>query len=93
MYLRTTWYTTARREPGVEKEGVREIREFYVVNGFRFVDGELQDMLIHSNNHLWKSDPGFADYGNKDFSIRSDAEVLETIPGLNLIPFRKIGLR
>lgn len=78
---------------GVEKEGVREIREFYVVNGFRFQDGELQDMLIHSNNHLWKSDPGFVNYGKKDFTIRKDAQVLETIPGLDLIPFKKIGLR
>ncbi|MFC2111714.1 right-handed parallel beta-helix repeat-containing protein [Bacteroidota bacterium] len=74
-------------------EGVREIREFYVVNGFRFKDGKLQDNLIHSNNHNWKSDPGFVDYKNKDFTIRKDAEVLEKIPGLDKIPFRKIGLR
>lgn len=78
---------------GVEKEGVREIREFYVVNGFRFQDGKLEDMLIHSNNHLWKTDPGFVDYEQKDFSIRKNAGVLEKIPGLDRIPFKKIGLR
>jgi hypothetical protein len=78
---------------GENKEGVREIREFYVVNGFRFKDGELLDQLIHSNNHLWKSDPGFANYMEKDFSIRPDAEVLQKIPGLDRIPFKKIGLR
>ena len=64
-----------------------------LVNGFRFKDGELQDQLIHSNNYLWKSDPGFANYKAKDFSIRPNAEVLERIPGLDRIPFKKIGLR
>jgi len=86
------------RDPGSFRlgeplEGVREIREFYVVNGFRFKDGKLQDNLIHSNNHNWKSDPGFVDYWNKDFTLRPDAEVLDKIPGLDKIPFRKIGLR
>jgi hypothetical protein len=78
---------------GENKAGVREIREFYVVNGFRFRDGKLQDQLIHSNNHLWKSDPGFVNYEANNFSIRPDAEVLKTIPGLDRIPFKKIGLR
>ncbi len=78
---------------GEEKEGVREIREFYVVNGFRYKDGKLLDLLIHSNNHLWKNDPGFVDYQGLDFTIKENAPVLEKIPGLETIPFRKIGLK
>jgi hypothetical protein len=78
---------------GEPKEGVRELRGFYVVNGFKFENGKLLDMLIHSNNHHWKKDPGFADYENDDLTIRKDAKVLKKIPGLEQIPFRKIGLR
>jgi hypothetical protein len=74
-------------------DGVREVREFYVVNGFQFKDGKLQDNLIHSNNHNWRTDPGFVDYENIDFTIRKDAEILDKIPGLEKIPFREIGLR
>lgn len=74
-------------------DGVREVREFYVVNGFRVKDGVYLDLLIHSNNHRWMHDPGFSDYDNGDLTIRNDAEVLGKIPGLDRIPFREIGLR
>lgn len=44
------------------------------------------------NNYRTDSDPGFVDYKNGNFNLRSDSEVFIKIPGFEPIPFDKMGL-
>jgi hypothetical protein len=44
------------------------------------------------NNFRTDSDPGFVDYKNGNFNLRSDSEVFKKIPGFEPLPFDKMGL-
>ena len=44
------------------------------------------------NYYRTDSDPGFVDYKNGNFNLRSDSEVFIKIPGFEPIPFDKMGL-
>lgn len=44
------------------------------------------------NNYRTDSDPGFVDYKNGNFNLRSDSEVFKKIPGFEPLPFDKMGL-
>ena len=44
------------------------------------------------NNYRTDGDPGFVDYKNENFNLRSDSEVFIKIPGFEPIPFDKMGL-
>lgn len=50
------------------------------------------DNLIEAeNDFLIKSDPGFVDYQNQNFSLKPDSEVYEKIPGFKTVEFDKMG--
>jgi len=44
------------------------------------------------NNLVISSDPGFVDFKNGNFQLRSDALVFKMIPHFKPIPFDKMGL-
>lgn len=73
-------------------EGITENRIFYTVNSFPVVNGKMKDNLIHHNNHFYQTDPGFVNYQNQDFQLKTDAPVLQQIPALGKIPFHRIGM-
>ena len=47
---------------------------------------------VENNIELSKTD-SFADYKNKDFTVKADSEIKEKIPDFLDIPFNEIGLR
>lgn len=50
------------------------------------------DNLIEANNNLLtKTDPGFVDYKNGNFTLKSDSEVFTAIPGFKNVEFEKMG--
>ena len=44
------------------------------------------------NNYRTEGDPGFVDYKNGDFNLKSDSEVFKKIKGFEALPFDKMGL-
>ena len=44
------------------------------------------------NNFRTDKDPGFVDYINENFNLRTDSEVFTKIPGFEPVPFDKMGL-
>lgn len=44
------------------------------------------------NNYRTDSDPGFDDYENENFNLRTDSEVFKKIPEFEALPFDKMGL-
>jgi parallel beta-helix repeat protein len=44
------------------------------------------------NNYRTDSDPGFVDYKNGNFNLKTDSEVFKKIPGFEPLPFDKMGL-
>lgn len=74
-------------------EGVTENRVFYTVNSFPVRNGKMQDILIHQNNYYHTINPGFVNYGAKDFRLKKNSPALQQIPALQNIPFEKIGLK
>ncbi len=44
------------------------------------------------NNWVTRTDPGFKDMKDRDFTLRPDAEVFQKIPGFQPVPFRKMGI-
>ena len=73
-------------------DGVTENRKFYTVNSFPAEGGKLKDILIHSNNFLADTDPGFVNFKGKNFSLKNNADILKQIPALGKIPFNEIGI-
>ena len=50
------------------------------------------DNLIEANNNLLtNTDPGFVDYKNKNFTLKSDSSVFSSIPGFVPVEFEKMG--
>lgn len=50
------------------------------------------DNLIEANNNLLtKTDPGFVDYKNGNFTLKADSEVYNTIPDFATVEFEKMG--
>lgn len=50
-----------------------------------------EQLVETENNLITKTDPGFRDYANGDFSLRDDSEVYSKIPGFERIDFAAIG--
>jgi hypothetical protein len=44
------------------------------------------------NNYRTDEDPGFVDYQNENFNLKTDSEVFKKIPGFEALPFDKMGL-
>lgn len=84
---------------GQEWEGMRatrnELSSNLIVGGpenpLHLVGGE-HAQCDYINNYRTDSDPGFIDYENEDFNLRSDSKVFEEIPGFKPIPLSKMGL-
>ena len=51
-----------------------------------------EQLVDAENNIVTKSDPGFADYKNKDFTLKDDSEVYKKIPDFPKLDFKNIGL-
>ncbi len=83
---------------GKEWEGMRLRRN--VVSGNLIVGGPEEILLLRGehaqcesvNNFRTNSDPGFVDYENGNFNLRSGSEVFDKIPGFEPPPFDKMGL-
>ncbi len=60
------------------------------------IDNPLKNLEIgggvYENNITTTNDVGFVDYQDKDFTLKEDAEILETHPGLANIKMEEIGL-
>ena len=51
-----------------------------------------EQLVDASDNIVTKSDPGFADYANKDFTLKDDSEVYKKIPDFPKLDFKNMGL-
>ena len=51
-----------------------------------------EQLIDASGNIVTKSDPGFADYNNGDFTLKDDSEVYTKIPNFPKIDFSNMGL-
>ena len=81
--------------PEIKKGQNTEIRDYYVVSGFRIKNGTMEDDLIHMNNHNVLEDPGFANYKKRDLRIISNnknKQLLDSLPYLKNNYFEKIGI-
>lgn len=70
-------------------------RDFYTVDGFRMIDGVMQENLISGNNHNVNSEPGFIDYIGRNLAFdtaRLDPGLRASLPHLEHLPFHEIGL-
>lgn len=55
------------------------------------IDGKLEWLEYKESNWETNEDPGFKDYGNKNFSLKEDALLYKKVPSFKEIPFHKIG--
>jgi parallel beta-helix repeat protein len=84
---------------GKEWEGMRarrnELSGNLIVGGpenpLHLVGGE-HAQCNELNNYRTVNDPGFEDYENENFTLRSNSEVFKKIPGFKAVPFHKMGL-
>jgi parallel beta-helix repeat protein len=84
---------------GQEWEGMRatrnELSSNLIVGGpenpLHLVGGK-HAQCKYINNYRTDSDPGFVDYENENFNLRSDSERFKKIPGFKKLPFDKMGL-
>ena len=70
-------------------------RDFYTVNGFRMIDGVMQENLISGNNHNVHTEPGFNDYEGRDLAFDTaslDPGLRADLPHLERLPFSEMGL-
>jgi hypothetical protein len=84
---------------GKEWEGMRARRNVMVNN---LIVGGPEDPLNlkggeyaqcdYVNNYRTDVDPGFVDYKNENFNLKSDSEVFKKIKGFKPLPFDKMGL-
>ena len=49
------------------------------------------ELIKGSNNFVTKTDPGFTDYNNHNYTLKSDSEVFKKIPNFENIDMSKIG--
>lgn len=84
---------------GKEWEGMRARRN--VLSGNLIVGGPEDPLHLmggeHAqfesvNNYRTDGDPGFVDYKNGDFNLKSDSEVFKKIDGFEALPFDRMGL-
>ncbi|PXX23027.1 right-handed parallel beta-helix repeat-containing protein [Arenibacter sp. ARW7G5Y1] len=52
------------------------------------VHAQCEDIKNYRTDH----DPGFVDFKNENFNLRTDSEVFNKIPGFEALPFDKMGL-
>ncbi|MCM4153134.1 right-handed parallel beta-helix repeat-containing protein [Arenibacter sp. N53] len=84
---------------GKEWEGMRarrnELTRNLIVGGpenpLHLVGGE-HAQCYDEHNYRTDGDPGFVDYKNENFNLRTDSEVFNKIPGFEALPFDKMGL-
>ncbi|MFI3278826.1 MAG: right-handed parallel beta-helix repeat-containing protein [Rikenellaceae bacterium] len=74
-------------------KGNKYNRDFYTVGAFRHIDGEMQECLIHSNNHGVSTNPGFVNYDHHDLRIKKGSEILGKLPFLDGDYYTKIGTK
>jgi hypothetical protein len=74
------------RKPAAWRRGGRTIEP---------VDGVVMEYpgLQCQNNWTARSNPGFTDPAEDDFTLRADAEALRRLPGMQPIDFRAVGPR
>ncbi len=51
-----------------------------------------EQLVDAENNLVTKSDPGFADYANGDFTLKDDSEVYKKIPDFPKLDFKSMGI-
>ena len=49
------------------------------------------ELIKGTNNFVTTADPGFKDYANGDYSLKSDSEVFKKIPGFQNVDMSKMG--
>ena len=49
------------------------------------------ELIKGTNNYLTTSDPGFVDYANGNYELKSDSEVFKKIPEFQNIDMSKMG--
>lgn len=49
------------------------------------------ELIKGSNNYVTTTDPGFTDYANGDYSLKSNSEVFKKIPGFQNVDMSKMG--
>ena len=84
---------------GKEWEGMRTRRNV-MANNLIVTKQDKQMLLLRGdyaqcdtlNNYRTGNDPGFVDFENKNFNLKSDSEVYEKIPDFKPIPFNDMGL-
>ena len=58
----------------------------------KIIDGNKEWLNFKSNNWETNDDPGFTDWKNGIFSLKSHSLIFKEIPSFKEIPFLKIGL-
>jgi len=58
----------------------------------KIIDGKKEWLNFKSNNWETNDDPGFADWKNANFSLKSHLHIFREIPSFKEIPFQEIGL-
>ena len=79
-------------EPILPKHNVIKNNVEYRSAGYNLDANVTKYGTVENNIELKKTD-SFADYKNKDFTVKADSEIKEKIPDFIDIPFNEIGLR
>jgi hypothetical protein len=62
----------------------------------------INTKLIHNGNADWSyfgrnyiasGDPGFENYKEMNFQLKSSSEIFKLLPGFKAVPFNKIGIQ
>ena len=72
---------------GILKNVLYNAGKISVSSGISEKTDKVHDNIIYENN------PGFADYGSGDYSLRSNSKVFKDISGFENIPFSQMGLK
>lgn len=79
-------------DPVLPKHNVIKNNVEYRSAGYNLDENVTKYGTVENNIELSKTD-SFADYKNKDFTVKADSEIKEKIPDFLDIPFNEIGLR
>jgi hypothetical protein len=84
--------------PGVEWEGMRMkgnvlSSNLIVRSKVKLISGDSDFIQFEDvNNYMTDKDPGFVDFADQNFNLKSDSEVFQKIKGFVAPPFDKMGL-
>ncbi len=58
----------------------------------KIINGNKEWLNLKSNNWETNEDPGFVDWENRNFLLKTNSPIFKEIPSFKKIPFQKIGL-